>query len=187
MGMPFRKLSLVEFMAWEQAQPERHEFYRGEWFNMVGGTRGHNRIVANLSRHLGNHLEDGPCQVFSEAMKVQVGNDAILYPDVLVSCDKKFKADELVITSPILIIEVLSPSTQRYDRSEKFAMYRRLVSLREYVLIDPETRRVEVFRPLPDGTCLYLDMTETGALTLGSVECEVPLQEVFKGMDSEVT
>jgi Uma2 family endonuclease len=187
MGMPFRKLSLVEFMAWENGQQERHEFYRGEWFNMVGGTRGHNRIVANLSRHLGNHLDNSPCQVFSETMKVQLGDDAILYPDVLVSCDKTFKADELVITSPILVVEVLSPSTQRYDRSEKFAMYRQLASLREYVLIDPETRRVEVFRPLPDGTCLYLDMTEAGALTLNSISCEVPLQAVFKGMDSELT
>jgi Uma2 family endonuclease len=185
MGMLLQKLSLVEFIAWESQQQERHEFYRGDWFNMLGGTRGHNRVVANLSRHLGNHLDSGPCQVFSEAMKVQVGDDAILYPDVVVTCDKQFKADELAITSPILVIEVLSPSTQRSDRSEKFAIYRQLLSLREYVLIDPETRRVEVFRPLPDGTCSYLDMTDTGVLTLTSVACDVALHLLFKGMDSE--
>ncbi len=178
-------MTLDQFMAWENEQPERHEFYRGEWFNMVGGTRGHNRVIANLTRHLGNHLDDSPCQVFSEAMKVQVGNDAILYPDVLVTCDKQFQADELVVTAPTLIMEVLSPSTQRYDRSEKFAIYRKLASLREYVLIDPDTRRAEVFRPAPDGTCAYLDMTEGGVLKLASIDCELPLEWVFKGMESE--
>lgn len=185
MGMALQKLSLAEFMAWEHGQTERHEFFRGDWFNMVGGTRGHNRVITNLCRHLGNHLEDGPCQVFSEAMKVQVGNDAILYPDVLVTCDKEFKANELVVTSPILVIEVLSPSTQRYDRSEKFAIYRKLASLREYVLIDPETRRAEVFRPLTDGTCAFLDMTDSGVLKLASIAYTLPLSLVFKGMDSD--
>ena len=118
-------------------------------------------------------------------MKAQVGNDAILYPDVLVTCDKQFRADEMVVTAPTLIMEVLSPSTQRYDRSEKFAIYRKLASLREYVLIDPDTRRAEVFRPAPDGTCAYLDMTEGGVLKLASIDCELPLEWVFKGMESE--
>lgn len=185
MGMPLQRMTLAEFMAWENEQQERHEYYRGEWFNMVGGTRGHNRVVNNLVFRLNIHLDNSPCQVFSEAMKVQVGDDAILYPDVLVTCDKQFKADELVVTSPTLIVEVLSPSTQRYDRSEKFAIYRKLPSLREYVLIDPETRRAEVFRPERDGSCAYLDMTEAGVLTLSSIDCELPLEWVFKGMDSE--
>ncbi|MBK7238027.1 MAG: Uma2 family endonuclease [Sterolibacteriaceae bacterium] len=185
MGMPLPRMTFAEFMAWESEQSERHEFYQGETFAMVGGTRGHNRVIANLTRHLGNHLDNGPCQVFSEAMKVQIANDAILYPDVLVTCDKRFKADEQVVTAPTLIIEVLSPSTQGYDRGKKFAIYRKLTSLREYVLIDPETRRAEVFRPQIDGSCLYLDMTDSGALTLASIECELPLDWVFKGMDSE--
>ena len=182
MGMPLQTMGLVDFLAWESRQPDRHEFHRGQWFGMVGGTRGHNRIIANLTRHLGNHLDGSACQVFSEAMKVQVADDAILYPDVLVTCDRHFDADDLVITTPLLIIEVLSPSTQRYDRSEKFAIYRRLACLREYVLIDPETRRVEVFRPQPDGSCAYWDMTETGALTLASIDCELPAEWIFKGM-----
>lgn len=185
MGMPLQKLSLAEFIAWEHTQPDRHEYFRGDWFNMVGGTRGHNRVINNLGRHLGNHLDNSPCQVFSEAMKVQVGDEAILYPDVLVTCDKQFKADELVVTTPVVVVEVLSPSTQRYDRSEKFAIYRKLASLREYVLIDPETRRVEVFRPLPDGSCSYLDMSAAGALTLTSIGCTLPLDLIFSGMSGE--
>ena len=147
MGEPLKKLSLFDYLRWEEQQSSRHEFWKGEVFAMVGGRRGHGRIVANLVRHIGNHLDEMPCQVFSENMKVQVAQDAVLYPDVFVTRDDTFRATDSVFTRPILIIEVLSPSTQAYDRSQKFALYRRIETLREYVLVDPDTRRVEVFRP----------------------------------------
>jgi Uma2 family endonuclease len=185
MGVPLHELSLAEYLAWEAEQTNRNEFFRGEVFAMVGGRRGHGRIVANLMRHLGNHLDDSPCQVFSENMKVQVGEEAVLYPDVFVTCDRSFSANEVVFTAPVLIIEVLSPSTQRYDRSEKFAIYRKLTSLREYVLIDPDTRRVEVFRPQAGDIATYVDMTDHGKLVLESVDCEIEFSAVFKGMDSQ--
>ncbi len=121
MGVPLRSLNVTDFLAWESQQFERHEFVRGEVFAMVGGTRGRHRIIANLVRHLGNHLEDSPCQVFSEAMKVRVGDEAALYPDVVVTCDRQFRADDPVLHEPVVVVEVPSPSTQRYDRSEKFA------------------------------------------------------------------
>ena len=85
-------------------------------------------------------IDDTPCQAFSENMKVQVAEEAVLYPDVFVTCDREFSADQSVFTTPVLVIEVLSPSTQAYDRSKKFAMYRQLASLREYALIDPDSR-----------------------------------------------
>jgi Uma2 family endonuclease len=171
MGAPVHKLSRAEYLSWEDQQDIRNELYRGEVFAMVGGRRGHGRVVAYLMRHLGNHQGDHPpCQAFSENMKVQVGDEAVLYPDVFVTCDEQFSASDTVFTRPLLIIEVLSPSTQRYDRSEKFAIYRRLSSLQEYVLIDPETRRIEVFRPVGDGSCLYLDMTAQDFLRLESID-----------------
>ena len=185
MGVPPQKLSLSEFLSWENEQPDRHEFFRGEWFAMVGGRRGHGRVIGNLVRQMGNHLHDGPCQSFSENMKVQVGDEAVLYPDVFVTCDKRFSPNEMVFTEPVLVVEVLSPSTQRYDRSEKFAIYRKLPSLREYVLIDPETRRVEAFRPQQDGSCIYIDMTESGSLTLDCVGLALSLELLFKGMASD--
>jgi Uma2 family endonuclease len=79
MGVPLHKPSLSQFMNWEAEQEGRHEFHRGEVFAMVGGRRGHSRIIANLVRHLGNHLDGTPCQVFSEGMKVQIGDDTVLY------------------------------------------------------------------------------------------------------------
>jgi Uma2 family endonuclease len=182
MGTPVHKFTLDEFMVWEASQDNRNEFHRGEVFAMVGGRRGHNRIIANLVRHLGNHLDGSPCQVFSEGMKVQVSHDTILYPDVVVTCDEKFQSDEPAITAPLLVIEVLSPSTQGYDRSAKFAFYRRLASLCEYVLIDPETRRVEVFRPGQDLRWQLFDMSDDAALELTSIEACVNLEAVFQGM-----
>lgn len=184
MGVPMQKPSLADFLEWEEAQAERHEFWRGEIFAMVGGRRGHGRIVANLMRHLGNQLDGTPCQAFSEAMLVQVGDDAVLYPDVFVTCDREFSAEQSVFTAPVLVVEVPSPSTQACDRSRKFAIYRRLESLREYALIDPDTRQVEVFRPGDDSLWNLLDMSDDAALELASVGCRIALADLFKGMDS---
>jgi Uma2 family endonuclease len=183
MGVPLHKQSIVEYLAWESAQAGRNEFWRGEVFAMVGGKRGHGRVIANLMRHLGNHLDDTPCQAFSENMKVQVSEEAVLYPDVFVTCDQTFTADQTVFTAPVLVVEVLSPSTQAYDRSKKFAIYRQLPSLREYALIDPDSRRVEVFRPAEDGHWKLFDMSDDVALVLESVACTVALLAVFKGME----
>jgi len=117
-------------------------------------------------------------------MKVQIADDTVLYPDVFVTCDKAFRADETVVTAPVMVIEVLSPGTQNHDRSHKFAFYRRLASLREYVLIDPDTRRVEVFRPDEDGHWKLYDMSDDDALVFASLACSVALEDVFKGMDA---
>jgi Uma2 family endonuclease len=117
-------------------------------------------------------------------MKVQIGDDTLLYPDVFVTCDRQFRFDEQVVTRPVLVIEVLSPATQGYDRSAKFALYRRIPSLREFALIDPDTRRVEVFRPAEDGHWKLFDMSELPALDLASVNGKVALRDVFQGMES---
>jgi Uma2 family endonuclease len=182
--VPLQKQSIAEYLAWESAQAGRNEFWRGEVFAMVGGKRGHGRVIANLMRHLGAHLDDTPCQAFSEGMKVQVGEEAVLYPDVFVTCDHEFTADQAVFTAPVLVVEVLSPSTQAYDRSKKFAIYRQLASLREYALIDPDSRRVEVFRPSEDGHWKLFDMSDDDELVLESIGCKVALRDVFKGMES---
>ncbi|MCW7537343.1 Uma2 family endonuclease [Aquabacterium sp. A7-Y] len=184
MSRPLHKSTVAEYLAWEEQQAERHEFFRGEVFAMVGNRRGHGRVVANLMRHLGNHLDDSPCQALSENMKVRVGDEAVLYPDVFVTCDRHYGPNEIDFTAPVVIIEVLSPSTQRWDRSEKFATYRKLPSLREYALIDPDTRRVEVFRPQSDRSCLYFDMTEQHVLALASIGFELSCVDLFKGMES---
>jgi Uma2 family endonuclease len=183
MSGPAEKLSLADFLTWENQQVERNEFYRGEVFARVGARRAHGCVVANLARHLGNHLAGSPCQVFHGGMKVQIADEAILYPDLFVTCDAADLRTDMIFRSPILVIEVLSPSTQAYDRSQKFALYRRVPALQEYVLIDPETRRVEGFRRGADGRWVLHDMSEDRVMALASIEAEVPMADLFAGMD----
>ena len=186
MGVALPKLSLVDFLDWENAQPDRHEFYRGEVFAMTGGRRSHGRVVSNLVRHFGNALAGSPCQVFSESMKIQIGMDTVLYPDVFVTCDQADLATEIIFRAPSLVIEVLSPSTQAYDRSQKFALYRRLEALQEYVLVDPDTRRIEAFRRHADGYWVLCDMSQDAAMELPCIACRVTLADVFAGVDPPV-
>lgn len=183
MGTALPKRSLEDYLAWENEQPEKHEFIRGEVFAMVGGRRVHGRIVQNLSRSLGNALASSPCQVFTEGMKVQPADDTILYPDVFVTCDATDLRTEMIFRAPTLVIEVLSPTTQAYDRSLKFALYRQLASLREYGLVDPDTRRVEVFRIGAEGLWVLHDMSGRDAVEFASVGCSVPMADVFAGID----
>lgn len=177
------KLSLDDYLAWENQQPEKHEFHRGEVFAMVGGRRVHGRVVQNLSRSLGNALAGSPCQVFTETMKVQPADDTILYPDLFVTCDAADLRTEMIFRAPTLVVEVLSPTTQAYDRSLKFALYRQLSSLREYGLVDPDTKRVEVFRIGADGLWVLHDMSERDAVEFASVCCSVPMADVFAGVE----
>jgi Uma2 family endonuclease len=177
------KLTLEQYLAWEEGEPERHEYHRGEVFAMVGARRAHGRVVQNIARRLGNALEGSHCQVFAESMKLQIGDDTVLYPDVFVTCDRADLATELIFRSPTLVVEVLSPSSQAYDRSAKFALYRRIATLAEYILVDPDTRRVEAFRRNDRGEWVLHDMSEGDALEAASIGCRIALAEVFDGVD----
>ena len=177
-------MTLIEFLAWEENQTERHEFFGGETFAIVGGTARHNRVTLNLASRIGDHLDGTTCQVFAENMQVQMA-DGVLYPDVMVSCGKAEAGDEQTVTDPKLIIEVLSPGTRGYDQREQFILYRTLASLREYALIDPAKRQVEVFTWAEGGTWTLTDQTAADVLTLASIDCTLAMELVFKGVESE--
>jgi Uma2 family endonuclease len=174
-------MTLTEFLEWEEQQAERHEFYRGETFAMAGGTARHNRVVLNLASRIGDHLNGTPCQVFATSMKVLIPG-GVLYPDVMVTCAKADAGDVRMVTNPRLIIEVLSPGTKGYDQRDKFILYRTLASLRQYVLIDPAKRQVEVFTLAPAGAWLAADQSRASVLTLSCIDCKLPMQSVFKGV-----
>ncbi|MCW7537617.1 Uma2 family endonuclease [Aquabacterium sp. A7-Y] len=186
MGLPLKKVSPAEYLAWEEEQPERYEYVDGEIFAMVGGWRRHHQIVVKPVRHLDEHLEDTPCEVASETMKLRIGGDAVFYPDILVTCDPKDLARQQYCESPFLIVEVLSPSTEAYDRTRKFELYRRIASLREYVLIDPETLRIEVFRLGNDGLWALHDQSGGPSLSLQSLDFELPLRQLFRRLKPPV-
>ena len=182
MALVKQKMTLEEFLAWEDLQPERHEFYSGEVFATVGGRRIHECVIGNLAYRLRSHLAGSACQVFAAGMKLELTDNTVLYPDVMVTCDRADLRADRAMRSPTLVIEVLSPSTQGYDRSQKFALYRQLASLKEYILIDPETLRIEGFRREPDDRWLLVDMSQHALMDCASVGCAVPLAQVFEGV-----
>ena len=125
----------------------RHEYVRGEVYAMAGAGDGHVRISGNVFALLKAHVRGSGCSVYMADMKVRVKEDeAFFYPDVMVTCDSADLQRNYTKYSPSLIVEVLSVSTEGYDRGEKFALYREINSMQEYVLIDPRSYRVDVFR-----------------------------------------
>lgn len=182
MALPVEKISLADFLEWENAQPERHEFYRGEVFAMVGVKRIHGLIAGNVFASLKQQLKGSPCQVFTEALKVQVDADSLFYPDVFVTCDAADLSTDYIFRAPSVVVEVLSDSTQAYDRGLKFTLYRRLAALREYVLIDPDLRLIEVYRRGDNGLFTLYDYTAEARFPLTAIGCELVTAEVFEGV-----
>jgi Uma2 family endonuclease len=140
-------MTAEDFLAWDALQTIRHEFVRGEVFAMAGAGEAHVTVALNVAIALRQHLSGTPCRIFITDMKLRVeAADAYCYPDVMVTCSAADTADAYVKREPVLLVEVLSPATAAYDRGEKFATYRRLATLREYLVIDPDTRRCDLHR-----------------------------------------
>ncbi len=171
--------SVEEYLQGELVSEVRHEYVAGQVFAMVGGTRGHNLVALNIAAFLHAHLKGGPCFAYMSDMKVRIeAADAFYYPDVVVSCESLAMSD-VFLREPVLIFEVLSPSTETTDRREKCLNYQKLPSLQEYVLVSPEEVRVEVYRRR--GEALELDIygEEDTAIGLRSVKANLPLAEVY--------
>jgi Uma2 family endonuclease len=142
-----RPMSPQEYLAWEEEQPLKYEYIHGEAYAMTGGTLPHNSIAVNITTALRTHLRGKGCKVFMADAKVSVSEKGpYFYPDVVVSCEERDRRALKMVQYPCLIIEVLSPGTEGYDRGEKFKFYRRLKTLQEYVLVDVEKRNVECYR-----------------------------------------
>lgn len=179
------RLSADEFLAWESTQPERHEFVQGEVFAMAGGEDRNNTVAGNLYIALRQHLRGSPCRVFASDVKLRVeAADCFFYPDVMVTCSAADAASRLVKHAPVLVVEVLSPSTEAFDRGAKFAAYRQLPSLAEYLLVDPNQRRCDLFRKGADDGLWVLHPTGPDeALQLASVGLDLPPAVLWAELD----
>jgi Uma2 family endonuclease len=147
-----QRMSAQAYLDWEEQQPFKHEYLDGEAYAMTGGTLPHNDIALNLYRALYPHLRAKECRVNVSDAKVEVSaNGPYFYPDIVVSCDERDRRALKAIKFPCLIIEVLSPSTEGFDRGEKFKQYRRLASLQDYVLVDSEKMSVDCYHRNENG------------------------------------
>jgi len=180
-------ISVEEYLARERAAETRSEYYAGEMFAMAGGSRAHNLIAGNLFASLHQQLRRRPCTVYPSDMRVKVSESGLYtYPDVTAVCDpEQFEdARQDTLLNPALVVEVLSPSTESYDRGRKAQNYRTVASLQEYLLITQDAYHVEQFVRQPDGQWLFSEADGLDAvLPLPSIGCELRLADVYEKVE----
>jgi Uma2 family endonuclease len=167
------RMSAEEFLAWDVHQTVKHEFVRGELLLKESADQRHNLTVGNVVMALRARLRDTPCRTLALDMKLRVeAADCFYYPDVLVTCSETDR-DPLLKREAVLVVEVLSPSTAAFDRGDKFADYRLLPSLREYLLLDPDKRRGDLYRKGSAGLWVLHPFGTDEAVRLESVGLEL--------------
>jgi Uma2 family endonuclease len=193
MSEPNRRLSPEEYLALERRSEVKHEFLDGEIFAMTGASLQHNRIVRNVGGLLYSQLRGRPCESFTGDLRLRVDATGLYtYPDIVVVCGEPrlvaLAADTELDTllNPTLIVEVLSPSTEAYDRGKKFAHYRTIESLAEVVFISQEQVEVERYSRQPEGGWLLLEANRLeDRLPLPAIGCELPLAAVYERVFGE--
>jgi Uma2 family endonuclease len=177
-------MTAADYLAWETAQSERHEFLDGEVWAMAGAEDRHVTISLNVALALKTHLSGSPCRTFMSDMKLHAESaNSYFYPDVFVTCSDADRASKLVKREPTLVVEVLSNGTAAYDRGTKFAHYRQMPMLREIALIDPDTRRADVYRRGADGLWVLHPFDPGQGIALASVDLRIADDALYADID----
>lgn len=186
---PNTLLTPEQYLEIERAAPYKSEYFNGEMFAMSGGRAPHNLIAMNTGRELSAALRARPCRVYGSDMRVRTSNGLHTYPDLVVTCGKEQFADATqdVLLNPLAIVEVLSPSTEAYDRGKKFASYRTIPSLCEYLLLASDGMDADLHVRRNDGTWLLTSVSGSeGAVTLDSVGCTLKLADLYEKVQFEL-
>jgi Uma2 family endonuclease len=186
-ALPEPYITPEAYLEAELAAETKHGYYGGQVFAMAGASLEHNQVTRNIGGQLYPQLRGGPCQFFLGDLRVKVEETGLYtYPDVVAVCGE-IRRDPLnrdTLTNPTLIIEVLSPSTEDYDRGRKFMQYRKIESLKEYILVSQDKPWVEHFTRQPDGRWI---LAEVGgmedSLKLSSVGAEIQLSDIYENVE----
>lgn len=181
-------LSPEDYLQLETHSRAKHEYFDGEIFAMAGATDAHITIAGNLFADLRSHLRGSGCRVFISDMKARiVQRNRFFYPDILVTCDPRDTETDTYKCFPKLIVEVLSPSTESFDRGDKFHDYQTLDSLQEYVLINTQHRRVEIFRRHADSLWLFQTYDEDETFQLKSIHYTGTFEMLYEDVSLEAS
>ena len=175
------EMTIEEYLEFEKTSPVKHEFVGGRLYAMTGTTKRHNLIAGNVYRKLIGSAEGTSCQVFISDVKVCPHDDRCYYPDVMVSCDPE-SDDDYVEQAPCLIVEVTSSSTAATDRREKRMAYLHIPSLRGYLIVDQESRRVEHHIRLDSGAWVEQVHIGEGELYVPCPSAHMTLAEIYAGV-----
>ena len=183
-AIPKRKMTAAEYLEIERTAEFKSEFFDGEMFAMAGATRAHNAVKENLILEIGIRMKGGPCQSFSSDQRVRVDPTGLYtYPDIVIVCGEPEYSvhDNNSLINPRIIIEVLSVSTQEYDRTTKFRNYMQLPSLQEYILASQNVPLISRYVRQPDGIWglrMFHSLEET--FSLASIPVEIPMADLYR-------
>jgi len=170
-----------EYFAWEAQQLEKHELINGRVYAMTGGTRNHSDIAGNIMTIFKTHLRGSGCKVYNSDCRINIiGTHDFTYPDLSVTCDPRDREHSLYITYPCLIVEVLSPTTEAYDRGKKFARYRRNPNLIDYVLVSSEEMAIDIYHKNQAGDWLILSYRAGDVVEFKSINLRVPIEQIYE-------
>ncbi|HNS01396.1 MAG TPA: Uma2 family endonuclease [Anaerolineae bacterium] len=188
-AVPKLYLTPTEYLAFERQSDIKHEYFRGDLFAMAGASRQHAQIAPNLAYLFVGQLKGRPCDVFNSDMRVKVSPTGLYtYPDLAIVCGRpRFEDKELdTLLNPTVIIEILSKSTEAYDRGEKFVQYRTLETLTDYLLISQARPHIERFTRQEGGLWLLSESIGLDAvMPIESIQCQLPLAEVYDRVEFE--
>ena len=185
-----RLYSLEEYLRREEHTIDKHEFYNGQILKMANSKFYHNLIIHNITRVIGNILLDSSYFVLGDSQKVYIeAENAAVYPDAIVICEKPefYKGLESMIVNPLVVIEILSKSTAKYDQTDKFSLYKMLPSFKEYVLIDSRKPAVETRFQVEKDLWRFTNYTEfTSLINLQSIGISISIEDIYKKVEFPV-
>jgi Uma2 family endonuclease len=179
----FRRFTPEEYFVWEEQQLERHELIDGRVYAMSGGTIDRGRIGIKITSMLDSHLDNSSCITGNSNVRINILETTdYSYPDASVTCDERDKSGTHSIAYPCLIVEVLSDSTEAYDRSEKFYRYRRNPILQEYVLVSAKSISIDLYRKNNGGEWIFTQYRTGNIVELRSIDLSFPIEQVYRGI-----
>jgi len=180
---PYTTYSESDYLAYEAQSPVRHEYIAGEIFAMTGASIRHNVIALNFASALRSHLKGTPCRALIEGVKLRLRKEqSYFYPDVMVTCEDRLQeldSQQQIVEAPLVVIEILSPTTEATDRREKLRAYRTLPSLKEYLLVSQEQAQVEIYRRRGDIGWDIITYEPGDTVEIVSLELKLGMDEIY--------
>jgi Uma2 family endonuclease len=177
------RLTPEEYFAWEETQLDKHEYIDGQTYAMSGGSVNHSRIAVRLTTLLSNHLDSSTCETGNSDLRVNIAKTSnYTYPDASVTCDDRDKTTSQYITYPCLIVEVLSASTEAYDRGGKFRLYRQNPVLQDYLLVSSTNIEIDLYHKNETGEWVIINYKEGDTVELKSINLTLPIEQIYRGL-----
>ena len=175
-----------EYLAFERVSKQKHEYFQGKLVAMAGASLIHNRLVANLLGEIREALKNKPCEILPSDIRVSTpSRESYMYPDAVIVCGQPEMEDDKFDTleNPVVIFEILSPSTEDHDRGRKFFFYRQIPSFKEYILVDSTKSFVEISRREENGAWKFETISDPdGQLFISSIGISIPMAEVYRNV-----